>query len=109
MAEYTYEQLKGMTVAQLREIAQGITHDALEGFSVWHKDHLLPVLCKVLSIPTHHIAAGEEKARIKAAIKKLKTRRAECAKAGDEAQMAAVRHQLHLLKHRLRNMAEQAA
>ena len=42
---YTYEQLHVMTVAQLREIAQGIEHEAVQGFSTMHKDHLLPALC----------------------------------------------------------------
>ena len=28
---YTYEQLKEMTVAELREIAKGIEHDAVKG------------------------------------------------------------------------------
>ena len=30
---YTYEQLSNMNVAQLREIAQGVQHDAVQGFS----------------------------------------------------------------------------
>jgi hypothetical protein len=31
MAEGAYEELKQMTVAQLREIAAGIEHDAVKG------------------------------------------------------------------------------
>ena len=31
MAEHTYEELKHKTVAQLREVAAGIEHDAVKG------------------------------------------------------------------------------
>ncbi len=104
MADYTYEQLKNMTVADLREIAKGIQNDALEGFSVMHKDHLLPLLCKVLNIPMHHIAAGEEKANLKATIHKIKPR----ATTGSVEQRAATRRQIHDLKRRLRRLAAKA-
>ena len=69
---HTYEELKEMTVAQLREIAQGIQHEALQGFSTMHKDHLVPALCKALGIEAHvHLVAhGIEKTKIKQAIKK---------------------------------------
>jgi len=109
MATYTYEQLKGMTVAQLRELAKDIKDEALEGYSTMHKDHLLPALCKVLKIDIHHAAAGTEKSRIKAAIRKLKTGRDAAMAADDHAQLAAIHRQIHALKHRLRRMALQGA
>ena len=108
MAEYKYEQLKDMTVVQLREIAQGIQNAELEGHSTMHKDHLLPLLCKVLNIPTHHIAHGERKAQIRATIRKMEARRDECLKARNYDQLSVVRRQIHVLKHKLRNMAEKA-
>ena len=39
--EYTYTELRKKTVAQLREIAEGIEHEAVEGFSQLNKDQLL--------------------------------------------------------------------
>ncbi len=104
MATYTYDQLKDLTVADLREIAKGIENPELEGFSVMHKDHLLPLLCKVLNIPMHHIASGGDKAKLKAVIRKIKPR----ATTGPETQRAATRRQIHDLKRRLRRLAAAA-
>jgi hypothetical protein len=98
MAEpYTYKQLRDMKVTQLQEIAKGLQNPELEGYSTMHKDHLLPLLCKVLSVPTHHIAHGEKKTQIKATIRKLEARRDEVLKAGDSAKLATVRRQIHVL------------
>ena len=41
---YTFDQLKGMTVAQLREIAAGIEHEAVKGYTQLNKEHLLTAL-----------------------------------------------------------------
>jgi hypothetical protein len=109
MAEYTYEQLGGMTVAELRSIADGIQHEALQGHSTMHKEQLLPALCKALNIQVHHVAVGAEKTRIKAVIRKLKARRDQAVASRDSAQLATVRRQLHVLKHKLRRMAVQSA
>jgi hypothetical protein len=110
MAEqYTFKQLRDMKVTQLQEIAKGLQSPELEGYSTMHKDHLLPKLCKVLNVPTHHIAHGEAKTKLKAVIRKLEAKRDEKQKAGDHAQAATARHQIHVLKHKLRNMAESVA
>ena len=108
MAEHKYAELKNMTVAKLREIAQGLQNPELEGYSTMHKDHLLPILCRVLNIPTHHIAHGAEKTRLKGVIRKVEAKRDEALKAHDYARLAVVRRQIHVLKHKLRNMAEAA-
>ena len=108
MAEHKFAELKIMTVAKLREIAQGLQSPDLEGYSTMHKDHLLPILCKVLNIPTHHIAHGAEKTRLKGVIRKLETKREEVLKAHDYARLAVLRRQIHVLKHKLRNLAEAA-
>jgi hypothetical protein len=47
---YTYEELKPKTVAQLREIAAGIQHEAVKGASQLNKEHLLTALCLALGI-----------------------------------------------------------
>ena len=104
---YTYEQLKDMTVAQLREIAQGIEHEAVKGFSVMHKDHLLPALCAALGIDAHahHVAKGANKTKIKTHIHKLKAKRDEAVAAHDFKRLELIRAELHGLKRRLRKMA----
>ncbi len=107
--EYTFQKLRDMKVTQLRDIAMKLQNPELEGHSTMHKDHLLPLLCKVLNIPMHHIAHGQAKAKIKTMIKKLEARRDEKLKAKDYAKAAIARRQIHGLKHKLRNMAEAVA
>jgi hypothetical protein len=109
MAEYTYDQLRKMTVAKLREIAEGLQNDALQGHSTMHKDKLLPILCKILGIGAHHAIHAAEKVRIKATIRKLKTRRDEGLGGHDRAKVATARVQIHALKRRLRQMAVRGA
>jgi len=101
---YTYEQLHEMTVAQLREIAQGIEHDAVKGFSTMHKEKLLPALCNALGIETHahHIAVGINKSEIKTQIRKLKVDREVALKGKNYEQLKDVRHKIKLLKRKLR-------
>jgi protein-arginine kinase activator protein McsA len=108
MAQYTYEQLRDMTVAQLRDIAKDVESEEIKGYSTMHKDHLLPALCKVFGIHIHHAAAGAQKTRMKANIAKLKARLAEAAAKKDYAQAARARRQIHKLKHQLRTMAVRA-
>jgi hypothetical protein len=107
MATYTFEQLKGMTVAEMRDIAKTIENKALEGYSTLHKEQLLPVLCTVLGIHTHHSAHGARKTELKAQIRKLQAQRQEITtKGGDKKLLSGIRRQVHLLKHELRLMAE---
>ena len=67
---HTYEELKKKTVAELREIAAGIEHDQLKGYTQMNKEHLLKALCKDLGIDLHehHIAKSADKAKIKSKI-----------------------------------------
>ena len=61
---HTYEELKKKTVGELRDIAAGIQHDALQGYSQLNKEHLLDKLCTALSIPMlahHKVAVGESR------------------------------------------------
>ena len=51
---HTYHELKAMTVAQLRDMAKELDHEAVQGFSQMNKDHLLPALCKALDAHDHH-------------------------------------------------------
>ena len=100
---YTYDELRGKTVAQLREIAAGIDHDAVKGYTQLHKDHLLPAICHALGIEMHehHDVKGINKTDIKAKIKELKKRRDAALESHDHAQLKQVRRQLHHLKRQI--------
>lgn len=104
MSTMTYEQLKGMTVAELREIAKGLNHEAVLGFSQMNKEHLLPAVCKALGVDTHehHVVTGIDKSAIKTRMRELKKQRDEALAAHDTARLHAVRDQLHHLNHKLR-------
>jgi hypothetical protein len=111
--EYTYDQLKGMTVAQMREIASGIEHEAVQGYTQLNKEHLLEAICKALSIDTHtrHKSkiAGEDKAGIKAKMKILKVKRNEALEGRDHAGLKKIRRELHGLRRQLRRAVGRAA
>ena len=109
MAEYTYDQLKDMKVAELREIAKALEGEPIQGYSTMHKEQLLPALCKVLKIEVHHVAVGSEKARIKAALRKLKASRDQALAARDHAKLAHIRQQIHAMKRRLHRMVQDVA
>ena len=99
---YTYEQLKHMTLADLREIAQGSEHEAVQGYTQMNKEHLVGALAKALGIQhTHHDVVGIDKSTIKARIRELKTQRAAAIEAHDSAQLKAVRRNIHRLKRQI--------
>jgi hypothetical protein len=100
--EYTFEQLKHKTVAELREIAKGNEHEALQGFTQLNKEHLLVALSKALGIQhEHHDVVGVDKAAIKARIREVKKKRDEALTAHDRAQLKVARRTIHRLKRRI--------
>ena len=102
---YTYHDLKGKTVQELREIAQTVEkHDAVQGFSQMNKDHLLPALCKALGIDTHehHAVVGIDKPAIKAKMRELKAKRDSALESGDHDSLKSVRRQIHRLNRQIR-------
>ena len=102
MAEVTYEQLKHKTVTELREMAKGIEHEAVQGYTQMNKDHLLVALSKALGIQhEHHAVVGVDKSSIKARIRELKTQRQAALTAHDHAQLKVVRRTIHRLKRRI--------
>ena len=106
MAEaYTLHDLKMKTIAELREIAKGIDHEAVKGHSQMNKDHLLPALCKALGIDTteHHTVVGIDKAGIKSRMRQLKGKRAEAVEGGDHAALKSIRREMHHYNHQLRS------
>lgn len=99
----TYEELKHKTVAELREIAKGSEHEALQGYTQLNKDHLLVALCKALDIQhAHHEAKGIDKTALKNQIKTLKKQRTEALAARDHDSLKGLRRQIHNLNHRIR-------
>ena len=100
----TYDQLKAKTIDELREIARGLDHDAVKGFSQMNKEHLLPALCKALGIDTfvHHHAVGIDKPAIKAKMKALKTQRDKAIAAHDHDLVRSLRRQLHHFNRQIR-------
>src|SRR5262245_10154987 len=107
MAEHTYEELKHKTVAQLREIAAGIEHDAVKGFTQLNKEHLITAICQALNIDTftHHHATGIDTSAIKLKLKELKKQRDAALAAHDHKQLKDVRREIHSLKVKLHRAA----
>ena len=105
MAVMTYDELKGKTIAELREIAKGLTHDAVKGYSQMNKEHLIPALCTALGIDTHehHHVVGINKDAIKAEMRALKKERDEALEARDSERLHLVRRKLHRLNHQIRS------
>ncbi len=102
----TYEELKEKTVAELRDIAKGLTHDAVHGFSQMNKEHLLPAICTALGIDMHehhHTVVGVDKAGLKAKMRALKQQRDEAIDEHDSERLRIIRRQLHRLNHEIRS------
>jgi len=102
--EHTFEELKKKTVAELREIAKGIEHEAVQGYTQLNKEHLLEAICKALNIDmhVHHEVVGIDKGKIKAQIKVLKKQRDEAISAKDKEQLRKTRRKIRNLKKTLR-------
>ena len=100
---HTYDELKHMTVAELRDIAAGIEHEALQGYTQLNKEHLLHALARALGVEEHlhHDVVGINKTEVKAKIKDLKRQRDEAIAAHDHARLKSVRRQIHRLKREI--------
>lgn len=101
---HDYHELKAKTVAELREIAKGIDHEAVRGYTQLNKDHLLVAVCTALGIPLHehHEVRGFDKVAVKAKIKALKQARAEALTAHDSVKLREVRRAIHHYTHLIR-------
>ena len=99
---YTIEELKHKTLADLRDIAKDIDHEAVQGYTQMNKEHLLGALAKALGIQhQHHDVVGIDKKSIKSRIRELKTQREAAVAAHDRAQLKVVRRTIHRLKRRI--------
>ena len=101
---HTYEELRKMTVAQLREVAAGVEHDAVKGHTQMHKEKILLALCTALGIDAHahHQVIGLDKAKTKARIRLLKAKRDKAMADKDRDALKRIRHDIKRLKHKIR-------
>lgn len=101
---HSYDELKSKTVAELREIAAGIEHEAVQGYTQLNKDHLLTALCQALGLEAHHHhqVVGLDKAAVKARIREIKAVRDQALAAKDVARLKASLRQIHALKRQIR-------
>jgi len=101
---HTYEELKHKTVADLREIAKGLDHEAVKGASQMHKEPLIQALCTALGIDAHvhHEVVGIDKATVKAKIRELKKKRDEILASKDRQELRVVLRHIHSLKRQIR-------
>ena len=100
--EYTFEQLKHKTVTELRDIAKGNEHEALQGYTQLNKEHLLVALSTALGIKhEHHDVVGVDKAAIKSRIKEMKKTRDEALAAHDHERLKVARRTIHRLKRQI--------
>lgn len=100
---YTYDELHHASVDRLREIAEGIEDDAVQGFTQMNKEHLLEAICTALHIDmhVHHDVVGVDKRGIKNQIKELKQQRDAAEQAGDHEQLKKIRRRIHYLKRQI--------
>jgi len=100
---YTFHELKEKTLVQLREMAAGIQHEALQGYTQLNKEHLLVQICKALNIDTHehHKVVGIDKTAIKQQIRQLKGKRDEAVGVHDSKELKTLRRKIHSLKRQL--------
>jgi len=100
---YTHHELKHKTLAELRDIAKDIEHDAVKGYTQLNKEHLVVAICNALNIDIHehHDVVGIDKAAIKSRIKALKAKRDAAVVAHDRAQLKRARRSIHRLKRQI--------
>jgi DNA-binding IclR family transcriptional regulator len=104
---HTFEELKKKTVAELREIAKDVDHEAVQGYSQLNKEHLLKALCTAMHIDMHghHEIVGLNKTEVKSKIRELMKKRDSAIAAKDHAVLTVVRKRIHGLKKKLRRAA----
>ena len=102
--DYTYEELSQKNVKQLREIAEGVVHEAVHGFKTMHQEQLVEALCKAFGIEAREErkVVGINKGEIKARIKKLKADRDKALEGHNHKQLKLVRRKIHGLKRKIR-------
>ncbi len=101
---YTFKELEEKTVLELREIASGLEHEAVQGYTQMNKERLLAALCRALGIEMRekHQVVGVDKTAIKAQIRRLRAQRDAAMAAKDRTSLKSYRTGIRKLKRRLR-------
>ena len=101
---YQYKELKHRRMADLRQIASGLDHEAVQGYTQFTKQQLLDALCTALGIDKHehHDVVGVDKSKVKVEIRSLKQKRDEAVKAHNHSELKTVRREIHRLKRTIR-------
>src|SRR4030095_5856062 len=101
----SYEDLKKKTVAEIRDMAKSLTHEAVQGYTQMNKEHRLRALCKTLAIEHvhHHVEAGFDKSKLKMRMKMLRVERDKALETQNSAKLKVIRTELHTLNHRIRS------
>ena len=76
--------------AELRELAKGLEHEAVKGYSQLNKEHLLPAVCQALGIDAyehHHVVGAFDKSTVKAKMRSLKAERQAAIESRDHGQV----------------------
>ena len=107
---HTYEELKKKTVAELRQLASELDHEAVQGYTQLNKEHLLPALCKALGIEAHehHAAIDAQKNILKQQMREIKASAEKARESHDRETLHRLRRQYHSLNHALRTSAKRA-
>ena len=102
--QYTYHDLKSLTVARLREISAGIDHPAVTGYTQKRKDEVLTGLCTALGIDMHehHVVVGLDKAAVKVEIKEWRAKRDAALESGDHVALKTARTRMRRLRRKIR-------
>ncbi len=101
---HSYEELKKKTVAELREIAKGIEHEAVQGYTQLNKEHLLVAVCTALGLDMHvhhHAKSADKKKKYKKDLKSLKKERDAALEAQDPVKLKRARTRMRRIKKRL--------
>lgn len=101
---YTFRELEEKTVAELRAIASGLEHEAVQGYTQMNKERLLAALCRALGLEMRerHQVVGVDKTAIKAQIRRMKAQRDAALVAKDAHGLKSSRVAIKKLKRRLR-------
>jgi hypothetical protein len=97
-----FHELRVMTIAQLREVAEGI--EDLTGYTQMRKQELLELICRHLNIQMHehHDVVDIDKRGIKRQIQELKRQRDAALEVHDHDELKRVRRHIHRLKRQIR-------
>ena len=101
---HTFPELKGKSVDELRQIAAGIEHEAVKGYTQLNKEHLLAAMCKALNLDmhVHHEVKGVDKGAVKTKIRDWQKKRDEALAAKDRKKLRVALDHIHHFKHAMR-------